>query len=135
MGRVRSKDSKIERQFRKELWGMGFRYRKNNNKLFGKPDISNAKKKIVIFIDSCFWHGCEQHLRMPSSNTEYWQNKIERNKRRDKAVNKYYTAKKWIIERVWEHDIKNNLDKAVQSIYKQTKGANHGKKSRQREIN
>jgi len=59
MSRVKSKDSKIETLFRKELWKAGFRYRKNSGKYFGKPDIVLPKHKTAIFVDSCFWHGCK----------------------------------------------------------------------------
>ena len=61
MSKVRSKGSKIEIEFRKKLWQAGFRYRKNATKYFGKPDIVLPKYKTVIFIDSCFWHGCKKH--------------------------------------------------------------------------
>ncbi len=105
MSKVKNKDSKIEILFRKKLWKCGFRYSKNSGKYFGKPDIVLKKYKTVIFIDSCFWHGCKKHCRMPSSNKKYWQYKIKRNKERDKQVNKYYRQKNWKIIRIWEHDI------------------------------
>lgn len=110
MSKIKNKDSKIEILFRKKLWKLGFRYRKNSGKYFGKPDIVFKKHKTVIFIDSCFWHGCKKHCRMPSSNKKYWKNKIGRNKNRDQQVNKYYKQKGWKIIRIWEHDIKK-LDK------------------------
>lgn len=90
MSRVKGKDSKIETLFRKELWKQNFRYRKNSSGYFGKPDLVLPKYKTVIFIDSCFWHGCKKHCRMPSSNVAYWIHKIERNKNRDKQVNNFY---------------------------------------------
>ncbi|MDP2820879.1 MAG: very short patch repair endonuclease [bacterium] len=107
MSRIKSKDSKIEIDFRKSIWEAGFRYRKNSTKYFGKPDIVLPKYKTVIFIDSCFWHGCKKHCRFPSSNKKYWINKIERNKTRDKEVNKYYKKSGWQVIRIWEHKIKN----------------------------
>lgn len=67
MSRIKSKDSKIEVLFRKELWKQGFRYSKNSSKYFGKPDIALPKYETVIFIDSCFWHGCKKHCRLPST--------------------------------------------------------------------
>ncbi len=88
MRAVKSKDSKMEVKFRSVLWRGGLRFYKNVKSLLGKPDIVFPRKKVVIFLDSCFWHGCPLHLRLPSSNVEYWQAKIERNKKRDtKAAN------------------------------------------------
>jgi DNA mismatch endonuclease (patch repair protein) len=118
MRAVKSKDSKIELLFRKEIWKRGGRYRKNQGLYFGKPDLINKSKKTVIFIDSCFWHGCPSHCRIPKTNKEYWVKKINRNKERDIEVNQYYKAKGWNILRVWEHDIKNTekLKIAVENI-------------------
>lgn len=64
------------------------------------------KYRTVIFIDSCFWHGCEEHCRMPSTRARYWKDKIERNKRRDREVNRHYEEKGWRTVRIWEHDLK-----------------------------
>lgn len=116
MSAVKSKDTKIEISFRKELWNQGFRYSKNSAKYFGKPDLVLKKHKTVIFIDSCFWHGCKKHCRMPATNKKYWVNKIERNKSRDKEVNKYYKKSDWKIIRIWEHDVLKNSDKTVIKI-------------------
>jgi len=100
----------------KELWKHGFRFRRNTKNLFGKPDISIKKYKIVIFIDSCFWHQCPIHGNMPKSNIEYWQNKFNRNKNRDIEVNDYYINKGWNIKRIWEHEIKNDLDHVINEL-------------------
>lgn len=108
MSRVRNKDSKIEIEFRKALWREGFRYSKNSNKYFGKPDLVLKKYKTVIFIDSCFWHGCKKHCRIPETNQKYWIIKIERNKKRDKEVNQYYKKEGWRVIRVWEHKLKSS---------------------------
>ena len=106
MSLVRSKDSKIERLFRKELWKRGFRYRKNSNKYFGKPDVVLPKYKTAIFVDSCFWHGCKKHCRLPATRKKFWSEKIGENKRRYKKVNQFYNKMDWRIIRIWEHDLK-----------------------------
>lgn len=116
MSAVRSKDSKIEVYFRKEIWKVGFRYRKNPRKYFGKPDLALKKHKTVIFVDSCFWHGCKKHCRLPTTKREYWTKKIERNKKRDGEVNRYYKKIGWKIIRVWEHEIKKGLKIKLESI-------------------
>ena len=116
MSRIKSKDSKIETEFRRAIWKAGFRYRKNVKSYFGKPDLVLKKYKIVIFIDSCFWHGCKKHCRLPATNKKYWIDKIKRNKERDKEVNRYYKKIGWNIIRIWEHDINKNLDKTIIKI-------------------
>jgi len=116
MSRVKSKDSKMEILFRKELWKTGLRYRKNSGKNFGKPDIVLSKHRTAIFIDSCFWHGCKRHCRLPATRKKYWIEKIERNKKRDKKVNYYYKKNAWKVFRIWEHDIKRNPKKIIKSI-------------------
>jgi DNA mismatch endonuclease (patch repair protein) len=103
---VRHKDSKIEVEFRKKLWAEGFRYIKNSTKYFGKPDIVLPKYKTVIFIDSCFWHGCKRHGSTPATRIKFWIEKIDRNKARDKEVNKHYKKEGWKVIRIWEHDLK-----------------------------
>lgn len=106
MSKVQSKDSKIEVEFRKALWKKGFRYRKNPTKYFGKPDLVLPKYKTVIFIDSCFWHGCKKHGTIPATRKKFWTEKIERNSQRDKKVSQHYKKSDWKIIRIWEHDLK-----------------------------
>lgn len=118
MSRVRSKDSKIETLFRKELWKNGLRYRKNSSKYFGKPDIILSKYKTVIFVDSCFWHGCKKHCRIPATKRNYWAAKIRRNTERDHEVVRHYKKENWKIFRIWEHEINKTPEKAVEKIEK-----------------
>lgn len=75
MSLIRGSDTSFEERFRKRLWKEGLRYRKNVKNMEGKPDIYFPRKKLVVFLDSCFWHGCKEHCRMPSSNIEYWEKK------------------------------------------------------------
>jgi DNA mismatch endonuclease (patch repair protein) len=116
MGRIKSKDTKLEVAFREAFWSKGFRYRKNSLKYFGKPDIVLKKYKTVVFLDSCFWHGCKKHFRMPATRKEYWKTKIARNRERDEEVNLYYKNMGWKVFRFWEHDIEKNLDKTMAKI-------------------
>ena len=112
MSKVRSKDSKIEVALRKALWKEGFRYSKNSTKYFGKPDIVMPKYKTVIFVDSCFWHGCKKHGSMPATRTKFWEKKIARNKERDKEVSLHYKKEGWQVIRVWEHELRT-FDKTI----------------------
>jgi DNA mismatch endonuclease (patch repair protein) len=112
---VKSKDTKLEIKFRKALKKLGYKFRKNVSNYFGKPDIILSKYKTVIFIDSCFWHGCAKHCRIPTSRRKYWLSKIERNKKRHHEVKRYYKKKGWNIFRFWEHDL-NNITKLQKKI-------------------
>ena len=116
MKKIKSTDTKLEVLFRKALLKAGWRHKKNSLKLVGKPDIAFPKLKTAIFIDSCFWHGCRYHSRIPASNKKYWVNKIARNKARDKEVNKHYKQQGWIVIRIWEHSIKKNLEGIIEGI-------------------
>lgn len=120
MSKVKSKDSKIEIDFRKAIWKAGFRYRKNPPKYFGKPDLVLKKYKTVIFVDSCFWHGCKKHCRLPATRKKYWTEKIERNRKRDQEVNRYYRKIGWQVIRVWEHQLES-FDKIINRTIKALK--------------
>lgn len=104
---VKSKDTKLEIKFRKVLKKLGYKFRINASNYFGKPDIVLSKFKTVVFIDSCFWHGCAKHCRVPSSRRQYWLAKIDGNRKRHREVGRYYKNKKWKLFRFWEHDFKN----------------------------
>ncbi len=81
--------------------------------LIGNPDFVFTKSRLAIFVDGCFWHGCKAHCRMPNSNRHYWFPKIARNIKRDKIVNKELKERKWLVIRIWEHELrgKNNKQK------------------------
>jgi len=125
MSKVRNKDSKIEIMLRKELWKEGFRYRKNAAKYFGKPDVVLPKYITVIFVDSCFWHGCKKHGSMPATRIEFWEKKIARNKERDKEVNRHYGKEGWQVIRVWEHEIKNKTPSIIKKVIELTISTKH----------
>lgn len=107
--------SKLENRVSKALWNKGYRFRKNA-KLFGRPDISIQKYKIVIFIDSCFWHNCPIHGHVPQKNREYWESKLGKNLKRDIEVTRYYEDIGWNILRIWEHELNNNFEGTIEKI-------------------
>ena len=102
----------------------GLIFRKNVPDFQGTPDITIKKYKIVIFIDSCFWHVSPLNDEIPETNTYYWSKKIERNMNRDNKVNEYYTKKGWGILRIQEHDLKSNFEEVI------TKRINFANKSK-----
>ena len=108
--------SKLEEEVSKALWKQGVRFRKNVKSLPGKPDIAIKKYKVVIFIDSCFWHVCPTHGNMPKSNQDYWVKKLTRNQNRDQEINLYYNQEGWSLLRIWEHDFKLDFDLTIDKI-------------------
>jgi DNA mismatch endonuclease (patch repair protein) len=79
---------------------------KINYQIYGKPDFVFLEHKLAVFVDGCFWHGCEQHCRVPEDNQEYWINKINHNIERDKFVTKQLEINGWTVIRLWEHELK-----------------------------
>ena len=124
MQQVKNKDSKIEVLLRKELWSRGIRYRKNVNRIYGKPDIVFIGRKIAVFCDSEFWHGYnwEERKKDFKSHQEFWIPKIERNMERDAEVTAKLESEGWTVIRFWGNEIKKNtahcadlIEKAVHS--------------------
>ena len=112
MQAIRSTGSKIEVVFAKSLFARGHRYRKNDRTVFGRPDLTFKQLKIAIFIDSEFWHGKDWKTGKTNfkTNTEYWQQKIERNIERDKDVTRELKKTGWVILRFWGRQITQKLD-------------------------
>ena len=108
MSRVKGKDTKPEEIVRKYLFSQGFRYRKNDKRLPGKPDIVLPKYKTVIFVNGCFWHkheGCKYFV-WPKCNSEFWKEKIESNIVRDKKQYEELKNAGWHVIIVWECELK-----------------------------
>lgn len=115
MSNIKGKNTKPELQLRKALWARGLRYRVNAA-LIGRPDIVFPRQKLAIFVDGCFWHGCPIHGTNPVTNADFWENKIKGNIERDRRVTSQLTKLGWAVIRVWEHEIKECLDKVINNI-------------------
>ncbi len=104
MRAVKSKDTTPELHLRRALHALGFRYRLNVKDLPGKPDLVFPKHKVALFVHGCFWHGheCKRGRRVPKSNTEYWRDKIGKNRIRDRKNKKALEALGWRVLTVWE---------------------------------
>ena len=111
MQAVKSHGSKIELALLKELWKRGYRYRKNDKTVFGKPDLTFKNIKLAIFVDSEFWHGKNWTERKHDhkSNQEFWHTKIERNISRDKELNEHLTKNGWNVLRFWGNQVTKNM--------------------------
>lgn len=108
MAAIKSRDTSAERRIRSALHRTGVRYRLGQQIVVEgrrvRPDIVFRGAKVAVFIDGCFWHGCAEHCRMPSSNVDYWRPKIDRNQARDRRNDEELLAAGWTVVRVWEHD-------------------------------
>jgi DNA mismatch endonuclease (patch repair protein) len=118
MRKQRSRDTGIELAVRRKLFSMGSRYRVH----YPVPglrrrsiDIAFPGRKIAVFIDGCFWHGCDIHRTLPASNTLWWQNKLSENRARDRTTNVHLKESGWLVLRFWEHDDSSTIASAVLS--------------------
>lgn len=120
MQAVKSKGTKIEIILGRLLWNSGFRYRKNDNSIFGRPDFVFRKAKIAIFCDGEFWHGKDWGIRKSDhkSNQEFWYAKIESNIKRDDEVNSELKRQGWVVIRLWESEILKNPEYCISKIKK-----------------
>lgn len=108
MSRIHSKNTKPEELVRKFLFSQGFRYRKNDARLPGKPDIVLPKYKTVVFVNGCFWHGHEgcRYFVWPKNNAEFWKEKITGNIQRDKRNHRLLEEQGWRVIEIWECELK-----------------------------
>lgn len=111
MSCIKGKNTKPEEIVRKYLFSQGFRYRKNDKRYPGTPDIVLPKYKTAIFINGCFWHGHQgcRYFVVPKSNTEFWVNKIEKNKQRDNKKIEELRSLGWKVIVIWECQLKKDV--------------------------
>lgn len=112
MSRIRSKDTSIEIMVRKYLFALGFRFRKNDKRFPGKPDVVLPKYKTVIFVNGCFWHmhqNCKQG-RIPKSKVDYWKEKLERNVLNDRLHIQKLSGMGWNSIILWECELKEDFE-------------------------
>ena len=103
----RGRDTRPELQLRTELHARGLRYRVSVRpvpELRRTADIVFPKKRMAIFVDGCFWHGCQEHHRPARKNSDFWTAKIRDNKRRDIETNQALAERGWQVIRCWEHE-------------------------------
>lgn len=116
MAAIHSASTKPEIKLRRALWRLGFRYKINDKKLPGKPDIVLPLYRTVIFVHGCFWHGhrgCSAS-HIPETNSDFWTAKIARNQERDQEVWRQLEAKGWSVIIVWECQLKKAaLDETI----------------------
>lgn len=117
----RAVETSPEVRLRKALWVAGLRgYRKNVRGLPGVPDVVFVRARLCVFVNGCFWHGCERCARnlTPRQNAAYWQTKVARNRARDARHHDELTAQGWRVLVLWECELKDkdSLSAAVERI-------------------
>ena len=124
MSRIRGKNTRPEELVRRYLFAQGFRYRKNDARFPGKPDIVLPKYKTVIFVNGCFWHaheGCKYFV-WPKSNVDFWKRKINGNIQRDLCNNQLLSEQGWNVIVIWEcQPKKSTFDETMQHLVGQIK--------------
>lgn len=118
MQAVKSRNTKIEQILGRAMWAKGYRYRKNDPLIIGRPDFTFRKMKVAIFCDSEFFHGKDWSIKKFSikTNTNFWIRKIEKNIERDKIVNNTLLENGWYVLRFWGDDIKKNPELCVRRV-------------------
>lgn len=107
MARTGRRDTKPEIELRRILHSRGLRFRVDRPVLADRrrrADIVFGPSRVAVFVDGCFWHGCPQHASWPKSNPDFWREKIEANRARDRDTDQRLRAVGWHVERVWEHE-------------------------------
>ncbi|QOJ27751.1 MAG: DNA mismatch endonuclease Vsr [Ignavibacteriales bacterium] len=120
MQAIRGTGTKQEGRLAKALWNRGYRYRKNDKTVFGKPDLTFKRWKIAIFVDSEFFHGWKwdsEKYRI-KTNRDFWWKKIENNIKRDKQVNRFLRYRGWKVIRFWTKKVEKNLEFCVHKTVK-----------------
>lgn len=122
MSHIKCSNTRPEEIVRKYLFSKGLRYRKNDKRYAGKPDIVLPKYRAIIFVNGCFWHchtGCSDFV-LPKSNQEYWLPKLERNRLRDKENEESLKRDGWRVIVVWECELKKrNREERLGKLYKE----------------
>ena len=117
MSRIRSKNTLFERDFIKALRKRSaLRFSINVAAIKGKPDIVFRKQKVCVFLDSDFWHGWQYPRWKHLLKNDFWRNKIEQNRRRDRRNTLHLRRSKWTVLRLWEHEIKQRFDPCCEKV-------------------
>lgn len=115
MARIRGRNTKPEIRLRRAIWAKGMRYRTHSD-LPGRPDIVFSKQRVAAFVDGCFWHKCPIHFQWPTTNPEFWRNKLTDNVSRDNTVNSILIARDWCVARFWEHEVREDVERCAEFL-------------------
>lgn len=119
MQAIGSRDTSLELSVRRKLHSLGFRYRVDARPLSAlccKADIVFRRARVAVFLDGCFWHGCEEHFRAPKANAQYWAEKIARNRERDRRNATILEDAGWTVLRFWEHQTVDEIATEIAAV-------------------
>lgn len=116
MARIRGSDTRPELALRSALHSRGLRYRLNRRLAFGRPDLVFAGRRLAVFVDGCFWHGCPAHYVAPRSRVRFWSGKLNENVIRDRRQTSEAEATGWTVLRIWEHEIEEDAEAAADRV-------------------
>ena len=118
LSRVKRRDTKPEIALRRELHRRGLRFRVDYGGVPGHPDVAFTRAKIAVYVDGCFWHGCDIHGAIPKNNAEWWRAKIERNRARDAEVSEQLRRLGWLVLRYWAHDDVDEIADEIEETWR-----------------
>lgn len=126
MQQQRRRDTRPELELRRALHAAGLRYRVERPVLPGmrrRADVVFGSAKVAVFVDGCFWHMCPQHATAPKANADWWREKLERNRERDRDTDRRLLDQGWLPVRVWEHEDMTEAALAVVEVVRRRQPA------------
>ncbi|MDJ1115103.1 very short patch repair endonuclease [Microbacterium dauci] len=115
----RSRDTQAELAVRRLVHAAGLRYRVNarpERDLRRTADLLFTRVRVVVLIDGCYWHGCPEHFKMPSTNRDYWEGKVDRNRLRDVETTELLEERGWRVLRFWEHEAPASIAASIVDV-------------------
>lgn len=116
LSKVHSTNTSVERLFKKAMRNSKITGIFGTKRLLGKPDFVNQSTKVAVFLDGCFWHGHQKCYKEPTHNKEYWQNKIQNNKKRRQKVRRQLEKDGWLVLAFWECMVKKDVEKITKKV-------------------
>jgi DNA mismatch endonuclease (patch repair protein) len=125
MARIRGRETRPEVRLRSALHGRGMRFRVGLRTGHGRADIVFTRRRIAVFVDGCFWHGCPDHYVRPRTREAFWAKKLKGNVGRDRRQTLALEREGWTVLRFWEHEVVERLDRVVGEIADRWRGGSH----------
>lgn len=124
MSRIRGKDTGPEKHLRRALWGEGLRgYRLHPPNVPGRPDVAWVGRRVAVFVHGCFWHGCPHcRPRRPKTHRAFWEEKLDRNRERDRRKASQLRKGGWRVVTIWECRLRKDLEAQVRSVARALEG-------------
>ena len=122
------RDTRPELALRSAAHALGLRYRVSAQPVKGlrrTADMVFPRERVAVFLDGCFWHGCEVHHTVAATNAQYWAAKVQRNRERDRETNEHLSRAGWLVVRVWEHEEPSEAAQRIAELIKSRRREAH----------